>query len=156
MLSDPDPAMRSLASSEQSSLLSKLAADMSGFAPLLIPKSKTYSHSALMELKAGVGGDEASLFVSDLLRLYGRFGESRGWQVQAISKEDSEGGRGIKNAVLEVKGEGSYDSLRWESGVHRVQRVPETEKSGRVHTSTAAVVVSAHYSIISNFFYQFC
>lgn len=133
--------MRSLAENEQSNLLSKLVSDISRFTQLLTPKSPTRSHSALMELKAGVGGDEASLFVSDLLRMYGRFGEFRGWQVQVITKEDNEGGRGIKSAVLEINGEGSYDALKWESGVHRVQRVPETEKSGRVHTSTAAVVV---------------
>ena len=95
-----------------------------------------------MELKAGVGGDEASLFVSDLLRMYGRVAETNRWNVEVIAKEETESGRGTKNAVLEVRGEGAYDALRWESGVHRVQRVPETERSGRVHTSTAAVVVS--------------
>ena len=95
-----------------------------------------------MELKAGVGGDEAALFVSDLLRMYGRAGETNGWQVEVIAREENESGRGIKSSVLEMRGEGAYDCLRWESGVHRVQRVPETERSGRVHTSTAAVVVS--------------
>ncbi|KAF8576124.1 peptide chain release factor 1 [Ramaria rubella] len=142
LLSDPDPTMRSLARTEHAQLLSVLTSHLSNtFPALLIPASSTHQHSALMELKAGVGGDEAALFVSDLLRMYGRVGEAKGWKVEVISREDSEGGKGTKNAVAEVRGEGAYDMLRWESGVHRVQRVPETEKSGRVHTSTAAVVV---------------
>ncbi|KAF8531228.1 peptide chain release factor 1 [Gautieria morchelliformis] len=142
LLSDPDPTMRSLASTEQSQLMSALSSHLSTtFPSLLIPPSSTCGHSAIIELKAGVGGDEAALFVSDLLRMYGRAAEANGWQVEVITKEDNESGRGTKNSVMEVKGEGAYDAFRWESGVHRVQRVPETERSGRVHTSTAAVVV---------------
>ena len=135
--------MRSLANTEQSQLLSVLSSHLSAtFPSLLIPTSPTSGHSALIELKAGVGGDEAALFVSDILRMYGRAAEAEGWEVEVIAKEENESGRGTKNCVLEVRGEGAYDTLRWESGVHRVQRVPETERSGRVHTSTAAVVVS--------------
>jgi peptide chain release factor 1 len=150
--------MRSLASTEQSQLMSALSSHLSAtFPSLLIPSSPTCGHSAIIELKAGVGGDEAALFVSDLLRMYGRAAEANGWQVEVIAKEDNESGRGTKNSVMEVKGEGAYDALRWESGVHRVKRVPETERSGRVHTSTAAVVVSLdddlnvtmHYGVAS-------
>ena len=152
--------MRSLASTEHSQLLAALSSHLSTtFPALLIPMSPTHQHSALFELKAGVGGDEAALFVSDLLRMYGRVGEAHGWQVEVISKEETEGGKGTKTSVLEVKGEGAYDALRWESGVHRVQRVPETEKSGRVHTSTAAVVVSVNCNICSSNspkFYLWC
>ena len=135
--------MRSLADAEQSQLLSVLSSHLSStFPSLLVPISPTSGHSALIELKAGVGGDEAALFASDLLRMYGRAAEANGWEVKVITKEENESGRGTKNSVLEVCGGGAYDHFRWESGVHRVQRVPETERSGRVHTSTAAVVVS--------------
>jgi peptide chain release factor 1 len=93
-----------------------------------------------MELKSGVGGSESSLFLADLLRMYQRLANSRRWKAQIVTKNDLESG-GIKDAVLEIKGEEVYDTLRWESGVHRVQRVPATEASGRVHTSTVAVIV---------------
>jgi peptide chain release factor 1 len=93
-----------------------------------------------MELKAGVGGSEANLFLGDVMRMYLRLSQSLKWKATVVtSLETNEGG--VKTAILEVKGEGTYDALRWESGVHRVQRVPATEASGRVHTSTVAVVV---------------
>jgi len=137
--------MRSLAVTEQASLLESISGQITNkFPSLLLPPSTTSEHFALMELKAGVGGDEATLFVSDLLRMYGRLGELNGWQVEVISKEQTDSGKGTRNATLEVRGEGAYDMLRWESGVHRVQRIPETEKSGRLHTSTAAIVVSGN------------
>jgi len=142
LLTDPDPTMRSLAAKEQAELFSTLSNHLAtAFPALLVPKSSSGRHFALMELKAGVGGDEACLFAADLLRMYSRLAEEYGWPVEAISKEYTEGGKGIRGAVLEIKGGGAYDTLRWESGVHRVQRVPETEKSGRLHTSTVAVVV---------------
>jgi peptide chain release factor 1 len=93
-----------------------------------------------MELKSGVGGSEASLFLADLLRMYLRLSIGRRWKATVVAQNDSDGG-GIKDAIVEIKGEGAYDALRWESGVHRVQRVPATEASGRVHTSTVAIVV---------------
>jgi len=93
-----------------------------------------------MELKSGVGGSESSLFLADMLRMYQRLANTIYDQTHIIAQNDLENG-GIKDAILEIKGKGAYDSLRWESGVHRVQRVPMTEASGRVHTSTVAVVV---------------
>ena len=98
-----------------------------------------------MELKSGVGGSEASLFLADLLRMYLRLANGRRWKATVVSQNDSDGG-GIKDAIIEIKGEGVYDALRWESGVHRVQRVPATEASGRVHTSTVAAVVRSTLS----------
>ena len=94
-----------------------------------------------MELKSGVGGSESSLFLSDLLRMYQRLAHSNNWKSSVVAKNSIEGG-GIKDAIVEIKGETAYDTLRWESGVHRVQRVPATESSGRTHTSTVAVVAS--------------
>lgn len=107
---------------------------------LLDPRSPRTNISALVEIKPGVGGSESSLFLSDLLRMYSRYATLRGWTAKIISSEDKEGG-GLKNAILEIDGEGAYDCLQWESGVHRVQRVPKTEASGRVHTSTVQVLV---------------
>lgn len=94
----------------------------------------------IMEIRAGVGGEEAALFASDLLRMYSRYAMNQGWKVEVFSmnKTDIEG---MKEAIIEITGEGAYDKLRNEGGVHRVQRIPKTEKSGRVHTSTATVAI---------------
>jgi peptide chain release factor 1 len=93
-------------------------------------------------LKSGVGGSESSLFLAELLRMYTRLADSMKWRTQVVASNESDGG-GVKDAILEINGPGSYDMLRWESGVHRVQRIPATEASGRVHTSTVAVLVSS-------------
>lgn len=115
------------------------------FPTLLIAPSTTKHFSALVELKSGVGGDEAALFVADVLRMYTRLASTRGFRVETVSISQLEGskgsGGGIKEAIIEVQGEGAYDVFRWESGVHRVQRVPATESQGRVHTSTITVMV---------------
>ncbi|KAJ8502747.1 hypothetical protein ONZ45_g11475 [Pleurotus djamor] len=141
LLSDADPAMRSLAVEEYSSLSATLSDHITHVFPsLLTPKSATAGYSALMELKSGVGGSEASLFLGNLLRMYQRYAHTLRCKVNVVATNESEGG-GIKDAVVEFEGKGTYDALRWESGVHRVQRVPATEASGRVHTSTVAVVV---------------
>ncbi|KAI0026700.1 release factor [Vararia minispora EC-137] len=118
--------------------LTRLAVDE--FPPLLIPESETAKLSALMEIKSGVGGQESSLFVGDLVRVYTRFAHANNFMPAVVTKNTAESG-GLKDAVLEIQGAGAYDALRWESGVHRVQRIPLTETSGRVHTSTVAVVV---------------
>lgn len=110
------------------------------FPTLLIPPSSTGHLSALLELKSGVGGSESSLFLGDLLRMYQRYAAIKGWKVEEAGKNANDDG-GVKDAVIEVKGPGAYDALRWESGVHRVQRVPATESKGRVHTSAVAVLV---------------
>jgi peptide chain release factor 1 len=134
--------MKALASDEYASLTSSLSHLLSTtFPSLLVPPSTTAHLSALLELKSGVGGSEASLFLSDLLRVYLRYAQTMRWRAEVIGKNESDGG-GIKDAIVEVKGAGAYDSLRWESGVHRVQRVPATEAKGRVHTSTVAAIVS--------------
>ncbi|KXN82924.1 Peptide chain release factor 1 [Leucoagaricus sp. SymC.cos] len=141
LLTDPDPSMRALATEEHETLTKQLTeAVTQTFPNLLVPRSKTAQLGALMELKSGVGGSEASLFLADMLRMYQRLASASQWKTQIVSKNDLESG-GIKDAIVEIKGEGAYDALRWESGVHRVQRVPATEANGRVHTSTVAVVV---------------
>ena len=142
MLEDPDETLRLLALEDDQAFTDTLD-DLVGnvFPSLVMPPSKTAHMSALMELKAGVGGSESNLFLGDLMRMYLRYAQSVKWKATTVSSLDTPEG-GIKNAVVEFKGPGAYDSLRWESGVHRVQRVPATEASGRVHTSTVAVVVS--------------
>lgn len=133
--------MRELAIEEEASQLSTLKDLSESFPKLLIPPSNTSSYDALIELKSGVGGAESSLFLTDLLRMYTRFAEINGWRAKVSMGTLLEGGA-ARDASLEIKGKGAYDTLRWESGVHRVQRVPATENSGRVHTSTTVVIVS--------------
>lgn len=133
--------MRSLAKEEHASLTETLQNLLeTTFPTLLVPTSSTAHLSALVELKTGVGGSEASLFLGDLVRMYLRVANSLGLKAAIMNSNILDGG-GMKDAILEVKGEKAYDLLRWESGVHRVQRVPATEANGRVHTSTVAVVV---------------
>ncbi len=107
---------------------------------LLLPKDPNDDKNVILEVRAGTGGDEAGLFGSDLLRMYMRYAERRGWKVEMMDVNDT-GIGGIKEAVILIKGRGAYSRLKYESGVHRVQRVPETESSGRIHTSAATVAV---------------
>ena len=138
--------MRALAVEEHNSLTNSLTELVETTVPsLLVPPSTTSHMSAMLDLKSGVGGSEASLFLADLLRMYLRLANVRGWKASVVSQNDASDGGGLKDALVEVKGEGAYEALRWESGVHRVQRVPATEASGRVHTSTVAVIVSLLY-----------
>lgn len=133
--------MRSLAVDEHSDLLDKLSSlAEKTFPSLLVPPSKTAHLSSMMELKAGVGGSEAALFLGEVMRMYTNLAQTMGWQITIVAKNLTDNG-GVKDAILEIKGEKVYDTLRWETGVHRVQRVPLTESSGRVHTSTVAVLV---------------
>lgn len=133
--------MRALAVEEHAALTTALSDLLNNTFPrLLVPPSATAHLAALVELKAGVGGSEASLFLGDLVRMYTRVANAMGWKAALVGSNELENG-GMKDAILEVKGEGTYDALRWESGVHRVQRVPATEANGRVHTSTVAIVV---------------
>ncbi|KAI0637772.1 release factor [Trametes polyzona] len=141
LLNDPDPTMRSMAEEEYASLSESINELVENkFPALLVPTSDTAHLSAIIELRAGVGGSESALFVADLVRMYTRAAQAEGWDVSMISSNVLETG-GIKDAIMEVKGKGVYDALRWESGVHRVQRVPATEANGRVHTSTVSVMV---------------
>jgi peptide chain release factor 1 len=111
------------------------------FPALVVPPSPTSALSAALELKAGVGGQEACLFLSDLHRMYMRYSSSRNWKTKVLNVDNADGVT-VGGIVVEVQGEGAYDELKWESGVHRIQRVPATEAAGRVHTSTVTVAVS--------------
>jgi peptide chain release factor 1 len=142
--------MRAMASEESTALNSTLQTLVeSTFPSLLLPPSPTAQLSALLELKSGVGGSESSLFAGDLLRMYQRLAVQRGWKAEIAAKNDTDDG-GVKDVIMEIKGVGAYDALRWESGVHRVQRVPATESKGRVHTSAVAVLVRTKPEFQSN------
>lgn len=143
LLEDPDPTMRELAEDEYRNLTETLTEQITNVFPTLaIPTSSTQHMSALIEIKSGAGGVESSLFLTELLHMYIRFAETKGWKCKIIDKtEMQEDMDATRDAILEVNGPGSYDALRWESGVHRVQRVPVTSKVGKIHTSTVAVVV---------------
>ncbi|KAI0732593.1 hypothetical protein C8Q72DRAFT_817809 [Fomitopsis betulina] len=133
--------MRSLASEEHTSLTEELSTLLHDtFPALVVPPSQTSHMSALVELKSGVGGAESSLFVADLLRAYDRVAHEYGWKAAIMSSSPLDQG-GLRDAILEVHGQRAYDLMRWESGVHRVQRVPQTDASGRIHTSTVTVMV---------------
>jgi peptide chain release factor 1 len=107
---------------------------------LLMPRDPLDDRDAVVEIRAGTGGDEAALFAGDLLRMYTRFAEGRGWRIELLSRSDGAAG-GVKEAIFVVRGTNAYGDLRYESGVHRVQRVPATESQGRIHTSAATVAV---------------
>jgi len=106
----------------------------------LLPRDPLDERNAIVEIRAGTGGDEAALFAADLYRMYTRFCERQGWRVETMSFSDGTLG-GIREVIFKVSGDGAYGSMRWESGVHRVQRVPRTESQGRIHTSAATVAV---------------
>jgi peptide chain release factor 1 len=107
---------------------------------LLIPKDPNDDKNVIVEIRAGTGGDEAALFAADLFRMYTRFAERNRWKTEILSATETDGG-GFREVIFEVRGKGAYSHLRYESGVHRVQRVPATERQGRIHTSTASVAV---------------
>jgi peptide chain release factor 1 len=139
-LNGDDEEMRELAKSEAPDLEEKKEKMESYIRQLLIPKDPQDEKNAIIEIRAGTGGDEASLFAGDLLRMYMRFCERRGWKTAILSENEGTVG-GYKEVQLEVTGDDVYGTLKFESGVHRVQRVPDTEASGRVHTSAATVAV---------------
>jgi len=107
---------------------------------LLVPRDPLDDRPAIAEIRAGTGGDEAALFAAELERMYTRFAERRGWRVELLSRSDGSLG-GVKEVIMKIHGPGAYGAMRWESGVHRVQRVPVTEAQGRIHTSAATVAV---------------
>ena len=139
-LNGDDAELRDLAKNEAPALEEKKDKMESHIRQLLIPKDPQDDKNAIIEIRAGTGGDEASLFAGDLLRMYLRFCERRGWKTAILSESEGTVG-GYKEVQLEVTGDDVYGTLKFESGVHRVQRVPETETSGRVHTSAATVAV---------------
>jgi len=108
--------------------------------PALLPHDPLDDRNAIVEIRAGTGGDEAALFAAELFRMYSRYAERQGWRLEVMSSSDS-GGGGLKEVIASISGRGVYSRLKYESGVHRVQRVPATEASGRIHTSTATVAV---------------
>lgn len=138
MLQDPD--MKDLAEEELPLLKARLPEIEAQLQIALLPKDAADARPAMIEIRPGTGGDEAALFAGDLLRMYMRYAERMGWSFEIIEEQQSELG-GIKEVVAHVKGEGVFARLKYESGVHRVQRVPETESGGRVHTSAATVAV---------------
>ncbi len=135
-----DEEMRELAKMESPALEEKKTQMESFIRQMLIPKDPQDEKNAILEIRAGTGGDEASLFAGDLLRMYTRYCERRGWKTAILSENEGTVG-GYKEVQLEVTGEDVYGTLKFESGVHRVQRVPDTETAGRVHTSAATVAV---------------
>ena len=142
LLADPsaEPELRKLAEGEIEELGPKEKTLAAELRTMLLPRDPYDEKNVILEIRAGAGGDEASLFAQDLLRMYARFAEHKGWKFEVMDTSLSPIG-GIKEAVANVRGKGVYSRLKFESGVHRVQRVPRTEASGRIHTSTATVAV---------------
>ena len=135
-----DPDMRELAQEELKSLQARRDTLLAELKVLLIPKDPNDAKNVVLEIRAGAGGDEAALFASDLFRMYSRYAERQGWRLEVLNLSDT-GVGGTKEVTALIEGKGVYGRLKYESGVHRVQRVPATEASGRIHTSTATVAV---------------
>jgi peptide chain release factor 1 len=135
-----DPEMAELAAEELRSLQEQRDALTDRVRTLLIPKDPNDDKDVIVEVRAGTGGDEAALFAADLFRMYTRYAERNRWKPEVLSATETDGG-GFREIIFEVRGKGAYSHLRYESGVHRVQRVPVTERQGRIHTSTASVAV---------------
>ena len=137
-----DPEMRSMAEAEISALRPNIENMEQSIRRMLLPTDPRDERNVIVEIRAGAGGDEAALFAADIYRMYARYAENRRWSTDIISSNSS-GIGGFKEVILEIKGKRAYSRLKYESGVHRVQRVPETETQGRIHTSTATVAVMA-------------
>ena len=135
-----DPDMRDLAREELKGLVSKREVLVADLKILLIPKDPNDEKNIVLEIRAGTGGDEAALFAAELFRMYSKYAERQGWRLEVMSSSDT-GVGGLKEVIATIEGRGAYSKLKYESGVHRVQRVPATEASGRLHTSTATVAV---------------
>src|SRR5574337_1683743 len=137
-----DEAMRELAEAEIPDLERRKEELENRLKELLLPKDPRDEKSVIVEIRAGAGGDEAGIFAADLFRMYTRYADAKGWKTEILS-QNATGVGGFKEVIFEVKGRGAYSRLKYESGVHRVQRVPVTESAGRIHTSTATVAVLA-------------
>jgi peptide chain release factor 1 len=135
-----DPDMRDLAREELKSLVARREALIGEMKILLIPKDPNDEKNVMLEIRAGTGGDEAALFAAELFRMYSMYAERHGWRLEVMSSNDT-GVGGLKEVIAMIEGRGAYSKLKYESGVHRVQRVPATEASGRIHTSTVTVAV---------------
>jgi peptide chain release factor 1 len=140
LVNGADAEMRELAREELKSLQVRHDALLQELKVLLIPKDPNDEKNVILEIRAGTGGDEAALFAAELFRMYSRYAERQGWKIDVMSTSES-GTGGLKEVIASIEGRGVYSRLKYESGVHRVQRVPATEASGRIHTSTATVAV---------------
>ena len=140
MLDSDDEEMKELAKMEMADLEDKIPEIENDLKILMLPKDPNDDKNVILEVRAGTGGDEAALFGMDLLRMYLRYAERRGWKAEVIDANETDIG-GVKEAEVMIKGKGAYSRLKYESGTHRVQRVPDTESSGRIHTSAATIAV---------------
>jgi peptide chain release factor 1 len=142
MIDDPstDAEMRAMANAEKPVLEKQRAQLEQQIKVALLPKNAMDERNVILEIRAGTGGDEAGLFAADLLRMYERYAERKGWRLEVLGVSEGAAG-GYKEITVAVRGEGAYGRLKYESGVHRVQRVPATEAQGRIHTSAASVAV---------------
>jgi peptide chain release factor 1 len=145
LLKDDDPAMREMGAEEQKNARAKQEALELELQKLLLPTDPNDENNIFLEIRAGTGGDEAALFAGDLFRMYSRYAEQHRWQTEIISESPGEHG-GYKEIILRIIGQGAYSKLKFESGGHRVQRVPETESQGRIHTSACTVAVMPEVS----------
>ncbi|MBO8126081.1 MAG: peptide chain release factor 1 [Firmicutes bacterium] len=137
---ESDPEFRAMAQEEKVQLEKELEPREKRLKLLLVPKDPNDEKNVIMEIRSGAGGEEAALFAADLFRMYSRFAEEQGWKIELMDSNPTELG-GFKEVIFMVKGKGAYSRLKYESGVHRVQRVPTTESGGRIHTSTVTVAV---------------
>ena len=142
LLGSDDAELQQLAETELSELQARQERLEAELKSMLVPRDPRDRRNVIVELRAGTGGDEATLFAADLYRMYSRYAEVRGWKTEMLSLNET-GVGGMKEIIFQVKGAGAYSRLKYESGVHRVQRVPATESQGRIHTSTATVAVMA-------------
>ncbi|MCU7553836.1 peptide chain release factor 1 [Alteromonas sp. ASW11-19] len=140
MLTEDDPEMREMAQEEIKEAKAEIERLESELQVLLLPKDPNDDHNCFLEVRAGAGGDEAAIFAGDLFRMYSRYAETKGWRVEVVSASEGEHG-GFKEVIANIAGDGVYGILKFESGGHRVQRVPETESQGRIHTSACTVAV---------------
>jgi peptide chain release factor 1 len=140
LLADPDPEIRELARAESEELKERLPELEERLKLLLLPKDPLDEKDVILEIRAGTGGEEASLFAADLFRMYSRYAENMGWKVELLSSHES-GSGGFKEIIANISGDRVYSRLKYESGTHRVQRVPATESQGRIHTSAVTVAI---------------
>jgi peptide chain release factor 1 len=140
LFQESDGELREMAKAELGQLRARADVEEAGLKILLIPKDPNDDRNVIVEIRAGTGGDEAGLFAAEVFRMYVRFAERRGWKIDVISTSES-GAGGLREAIFSIEGKGAYSELKYESGVHRVQRVPATETQGRIHTSTVTVAV---------------
>jgi peptide chain release factor 1 len=141
LLAENDEELKAMAKEETAQLQQELAELQEKIRVLLLPKDPNDDKNVFLEIRAGTGGDEAGLFVGDLFRMYARYAESQGWRVEIVSSSPAGGMGGFKEIIAQIEGKGAYSRLKYESGTHRVQRVPVTEAQGRIHTSAVTVAI---------------